>query len=111
MRITVMAAALGMVLCTAGVAATRGAGTAPRIHQVTIDASRFEPAALTVAPGDTVMWTNVDLFPHTVTSAMGAFDSKEIKAGGSWRYVVPKKGLFAYICSLHPTMKASLTVR
>ena len=113
MRTTVMAAALGVLLCTAGVAATRGpeAAPAPKTHRVKIDATRFEPATLTVAAGDTVIWSNADLFPHTVTSPIGVFDSKEIKPGKSWKYVVPRKGLFEYICSLHPTMKASLRVR
>jgi plastocyanin len=84
---------------------------AAKTHTVKIEATRFEPATLTVAPGDTVIWVNADMFPHTATSAIGAFDSKEIKPGKSWKYVVPKKGLFEYLCSLHPTMKATLRVR
>lgn len=113
MRKTAMAAAFGVLLLGTVAAATRGAGAvpAPKTHTVKIDATRFEPSALTVAPGDTVVWVNNDLFPHTATSPIGAFDSKEIKPGKSWRYKVPKKGLFEYICTLHPTMKASLRVR
>ena len=87
-------------------------GSAARTHTVTIDASRFEPASLTVAPGDSVIFKNIDLFPHTATSRVGAFDSKEIAPGKTWKYVVPKKGrLFEYFCTLHPTMKATLRVR
>ena len=82
----------------------------PATHTVIIDASSFKPARLTVAPGDTVIWRNADIIPHTATSPVGAFDSKEILPGKSWKHVVPKKGLFDYICSLHPTMKASLRV-
>lgn len=80
-------------------------------HTVTIDASSFTPARLTVAPGDTVIWRNADIIAHTVTSPIGVFDSKEIPPGKTWKYVVPKKGLFEYLCTLHPTMKASLRVR
>ena len=87
-------------------------GSAPKKHTVTIDASRFEPASLTVAPGDTVIFRNIDLFPHTATSRLGVFDSKEIAPGKTWQYVIPKKGrLFEYYCVLHPTMKAALRVR
>lgn len=106
---TMIAAALGLALAAGPGAAP--AARAPKIHTVTIDASRFEPAALTVAPGDTVVWKNVDMFPHTATSTVGVFDSKEIAPGRSWKYVVPKKGLFEYICALHPTMKGALRVR
>jgi plastocyanin len=84
---------------------------AAKTHTVTIDATRYTPAALTVAPGDTVIWQNKDILVHTATSTVGAFDSKDIKPGGSWKYVVPKKGLFEYYCTLHPAMKASLRVR
>ena len=107
MQTVAVAVVFGMLLCMPGAAAP----AAPKTHTVKIDASRFEPATLTVAPGDTVVWTNVDLFPHTATSPIGVFDSKEIKPGKSWKYVVPKKGLFEYICSLHPTMKATLRAR
>lgn len=86
--------------------------SAPKTHTVTIDASRFEPATLDVAPGDTVIWRNVDLFPHTATSRLGVFNSKEIAPGKTWKYVIPKKGrLFEYFCELHPTMKGSLRVK
>ena len=47
---------------------------------------RFQPEVLTVAPGDTVVWVNKDLVPHTATSKAGGFDSKEIQADKSWRY-------------------------
>ena len=79
---------------------------------VTIDASRFEPAVLSVSPGDKIVWRNTDLFPHTVTSRAGVFNSKEIAPGKTFTYVVPSKGrLFEYFCELHPTMKASLRVK
>jgi len=105
MRLALITAAL----CLIGPAASPGA-TAPRTHVVTIDASRFEPSRLTVAPGDTVVWKNVDLFPHTATSKTGAFDSKAIEPGGSWKFVAEKNALFDYVCSLHPTMTGSLRV-
>ena len=85
--------------------------SAPKTHTVTIDASAFSPATLTAAPGDTIVFRNKDMFPHTATSRTGAFDSKEIAAGKSWKLVVPKRGrLFEYYCTLHPTMKGALRV-
>ncbi len=78
---------------------------------MTIEGTRFEPSALTVNAGDTVVWINKDPFPHTATSETGAFDSKEIGPETTWRHVPTKKGTFAYVCRLHPTMKATLQVR
>ena len=78
---------------------------------MTIESMRFQPEVLTVAPGDTIVWVNKDLVPHTATSEAGRFDSKDIQADRSWRYTVRKTGDFAYICTFHPTMKAMLRVK
>jgi plastocyanin len=79
-------------------------------HSVAIDGTSFQPATLTVKVGDSVTWTNEDPFPHTVTSVAGGFDSHDIEPGKSWKYTTTKKGEFAYVCVLHPTMKATLKV-
>lgn len=94
-------------------AATAAAETRkPVTHTVTIDASRFQPAKLTVRVGDSVVWVNKDLFPHTATSKpAGTFDSKVIAAGKSWTYTATKKGALDYVCIFHPTMAGTLTVK
>jgi plastocyanin len=96
-------AALVAALATSAVAA-------PASHTVVIEGTRFSPEALTVARGDRVVWVNKDPFPHTATAA-GTFDSKSIGPGASWTYRATKPGTFDYVCSFHPTMKATLTVR
>ena len=89
---------------------TSAASAAPQVHTVLIEGMRFQPEGLTVATGDTVVWVNRDMVPHTATSE-GHFDSREIAAGKSWTYTVRDAGEFAYICSYHPLMKAVLRVR
>jgi plastocyanin len=84
---------------------------APVTHTVTMEAMRFEPASLVVKPGDIVVWVNKDPFPHTATAPDGAFDSHEIAAGGRWSWTAGVRGAHDYVCSLHPTMKATLSVR
>lgn len=79
-------------------------------HTVVIEGVQFTPAAVDAKVGDTVVWVNKDPFPHTVTSP-GRFDSGTIRSGVSWRFKVKSRGSFAYICTLHPNMKASLVVR
>ena len=83
----------------------------PKTHTVVIEGTTFAPASLTVASGDSVVWLNKDPFPHTATSKAGGFDSQVIAAGESWKYVARKKGDFAYLCTLHTTMKGVLRVK
>jgi plastocyanin len=102
-------ATLGLVLCSLVASGVAGAGK-PATHTVTIDASRFQPELLTVKAGDTVVWLNKDLVAHTATSQEGGFDSGIIVPGKSWKHKLNKTGEFAYICTYHPTMKATLVV-
>lgn len=109
MRIAAFAAGLALIGWALGLAA----GEQPRskTHTVIIEDMRFQPEVLTVAPGDTIVWVNKDLVPHTATSEAGGFDSKDIANGDSWRFTASAKGDFAYICSRHPEMKAMLHVQ
>jgi plastocyanin len=83
----------------------------PTTHTVTIDATRFEPAVLAVTAGDTVVWINKDIIPHTATSQTGLFDSGSLVQGQSFRYTPQQVGEFAYLCTFHPAMKATLRVK
>lgn len=88
------------------------AGTAkPVTHTVTIEDTGFTPADLTVKAGDTILWINQDPYPHTATSEAGGFDSHAIGPKKSWKYVARKTGDFPYICSVHPSMTATLHVK
>ena len=82
-----------------------------RRHTVTIDATSYSPKTLTVRVGDTIVWVNEDLFPHTVTAKTGRFDSGDIAAGESWTYTVKAEGMFGYFCTYHTTMKGTLRIR
>jgi plastocyanin len=99
--------AFGLIVCAIVVF---GDQRKAKTHTITIEAMRFQPEVLTVAPGDTIVWVNKDIVPHTATSKTGRFDSKDIQVDKSWKYTIRKKGDFAYICTFHPTMKAMLRV-
>ena len=109
MRAATFAIMVTLLACAIGLAA--GERSKPKTHTVTMENMRFQPETLTVARGDTVVWINKDLVPHTATSKTGGFDSQVIQAETSWRFTVRKKGEFAYICTFHPTMTAMLRVR
>lgn len=72
---------------------------------------KFMPERLEVAAGDTIVWTNKDFLPHTVTAAAAKIESGEIVQGRSWKLVARKKGEIRYICRLHPAMTGVLLVR
>jgi len=72
---------------------------------------QFVPSQLEVASGDTVVWTNEDLVPHSVTAEDKRFDSGSIVGRASWTYVTTKNDRIAYHCVFHPTMKGTLIVK
>lgn len=100
---------LALVLSAVALAAAACGGSRPTTHTVTIDSTRFQPSDLRVAAGDTIVWQNNDLFPHTAT-AQGRFDSGSIAQDRSWRYTVTERGVIDYICTFHPTMKGTIRV-
>lgn len=113
MRTRVLAglrAAAVFSLALAGAAAFAGKPV-PKEYVITMQITGFEPAALTVKPGDRITWINKDLFPHTATADDKAFDSKSVAPAGTWTYVASKAGAHTYICTFHPTMKATVTVQ
>jgi plastocyanin len=94
----------------AGVGVFREGAARPVSHTVTIDATSYRPARLAVHPGDTIVWVNKDLIPHTATARSKAFDSKVLAAGASWRLTVTAKGPIDYGCLFHPTMTGRIEV-
>jgi len=99
---------IGLVILAMLLAAPAYA-SAPTTVEISNDA--FHPAKLTIAAGQTVTFTNHDDDAHTVTSSDGAFDSKGIDTGQTWRYTFSKPGTYAYFCALHPFMKATIVVK
>jgi hypothetical protein len=75
---------------------------------VTIGGMLFSPAQVTVDPGDSVTWSNVDFAAHDVTSPSFASGSLGHFAGFTQRFDTP--GTYMYACSLHPFMTGTVTV-
>src|SRR5919198_577702 len=79
---------------------------------VSIGNFAFAPGALNVKVGTTVLWTNKDSDPHTVTSKnnAGPLKSPVMKTGDTYRYTFDTAGTFEYLCTIHPFMTASVVV-
>ncbi len=87
-----------------------GEAVAPRRHVVTIRGMAFHPAVLEVARGDTVVWVNQDIVPHTAT-ATPEWDTGVLAQGKRGLIVSRQPGELRYICTLHPTMQGTLVTR
>jgi plastocyanin len=84
---------------------------APATTAVSIKDMAFSPASLSVSAGTTVTWTNNDAIAHTVTADDGSYDSGNIPPGSRYSKVFSTAGTFAYHCTIHPMMKATVTVK
>ncbi len=91
-------------------AAPPPAPSSPTAANVQVVDYAFSPAAVTIAAGGTVTWTNVGAARHTATAAAGEFDSGFMAPGASFTRVFGTAGTFGYICDIHPEMQGSVTV-
>jgi plastocyanin len=83
----------------------------PATVAVQISMFAFAPKVLTIAPGTTVTWTNVDDEPHTVTAVGGAFHSSALDTNDKYSFTFSRVGDYAYFCRLHPQMTGKIIVR
>jgi plastocyanin len=119
----VAAAAIVLVLSTAGCTAGGGSTEGDGSTEVRIRSFRYEPAQVAVTAGTTVEWVNDDRFGHTVTSGTrdapdDAFDERvlgELDAadatGTTASITFDEPGTFAYSCRYHPRMIGTVVVR
>ena len=75
----------------------------------------FKLQSLTIAQGSIVRWVNQDPFPHTVTSGTpeepsDLWDSGQIATGEDFSRSFEQTGTFRFYCTIHPYMKATVTV-
>ncbi len=84
---------------------------APKSATIVIKDFDFSPMDVTIAAGGSVTWTNRDGEPHTVVSLDGSFRSHALDQDDSFTFTFSKPGTYAYLCSIHPKMRATVTVR
>jgi amicyanin len=98
--------ALAATVLAAFVAApANAADTAVKIANFT-----FDPPQITVKAGTTVVWTNEDDIPHTVTSSTQAFKSQVLDTDQKYSFTFTTPGTYKYFCALHPHMTATIVV-
>jgi plastocyanin len=80
---------------------------------VTIQATAYHPATITVAPGTLVTWTNLDNARHSATFASSLIGSTPIFRSGSQQLTMPTTpGTYAYQCLIHgAAMRGTVVVQ
>ena len=78
---------------------------------VTIKNFDYSPMNLAVAAGTTVTWKNLDGEVHTVVSVDGTFRSQALDQNDTFSFTFNKPGTYKYVCSIHPKMMATITVK
>ena len=71
----------------------------------------FNPFALNINQGDTVVWTNQDSVPHQLVSVSSAFSSGFLSNGQSFSFTFSQSGTYSYHCAIHPSMKGEIVVK
>jgi plastocyanin len=110
-RLAVSVVAAAILLLAAGRSSVVNAQQTPASVDVKIDNFSFGPAAITVAVGTTVTWTNRDDIPHTVVSDDKVFKSKVLDTDEKFSYTFAKPGTYPYFCSVHPKMTGRVIVQ
>lgn len=72
----------------------------------------FQPAMLTVPVGTTIVWVNAEPVVHTIAHQdLTTFSSPVLNQGETFRYTFTRPGEYPYLCTIHPDMVGSITVR
>jgi plastocyanin len=71
----------------------------------------FAPADLTVRAGTKVTWVNRDAAPHDAAADGEGWRTEVLSKGDSATITFDTPGAYTYHCSIHPYMKAVVTVQ
>jgi plastocyanin len=99
---------------TTGPVATTGAApctesTAATVVATTVAGNTWSPVSAAV--GDVITWTNNDAVPHAVALDDGSCSmAGNIPGGGTRSLVFSVAGSFPFHCSVHPSMKGTITI-
>jgi plastocyanin len=89
----------------------RAATPAKEGAKVSIANFAFTPAEITIAPGESVTWTNDDGAPHGLEYHDGEKGTDLLLPGGSFSRRFDRLGTYDYNCSVHPYMTGRVIVR
>lgn len=80
-----------------------------RSHTIVMQHMKFVAVPATLRNGDTILWVNRDVVPHTATAGNRGFDVV-LRPQQSARTIVKQTGKIAFYCRYHPAMRGTLVV-
>jgi plastocyanin len=81
---------------------------APAVIEIT--KFSFVPAEFSIRAGDSVVFVNRDLVPHTATADDGAFDTGTLRQDERKEIIFEAAGAFSYVCRFHRHMTGIVRV-
>lgn len=94
-----------------------GGGGGGSSVKVSMKGIQFQPAEASVAKGGTVTWSNDESVGHDVTKKSGpgpdfkSGDPGGMQGGDTFKQKFATAGKIDYVCTVHPTMTGSITVK
>ena len=95
------------MIVAAGAIAAAPAGAVPTGAKVTITNYEFTASSVTIKKGQKVVWKFVE-GKHNVK---GKGFKSPTQRSGKYKFVFAKKGTYSYVCTIHPDMKGTVTVK
>ncbi|MBI5392099.1 cupredoxin family copper-binding protein [Candidatus Woesearchaeota archaeon] len=113
MKKAVIAISILLFLFIAGCSQQQAASSPLKLNlgqevTVVIKDFKFNPAAITVKPGTTIVWENQDKASHTVK--LPNWESEELFQGSTTKKTLTDPGTYNYVCGIHPSMKGTIIV-
>ena len=103
-----------LLACALGGALAVGAGAAPTAKRAAVQLGDnfFQPTKLTVTVGTKVTWTWTGSNTHNVTVESGPQKFRSVdQASGTFSRTLTKPGVYHIVCTFHPGMVMTLTVK
>ena len=73
---------------------------------------KFVPENVQVEVGQTITWVNEDTAQHNAVAAEGDGPKSELfNQGESYSWKAEQAGTIPYVCTIHPGMEGTITVR
>lgn len=102
--ILIRSAGIALLPLLAGGTATAAEG---RTHTIVMQNMKFGVVPTDLRKGDTILWVNHDIVPHTATAKNRSFDVT-IQPRQSARTIVNQAGTIPFYCRYHPAMRGTL---
>ena len=102
---------IGAAVTLAGLPKALRAHDGPH-NEVAVKIARFEfdPVDVEIEVGDSVVWSNADVAPHTATASDGGWDTGRLRKGEDGKITFDEPGEYPYFCAFHPHMKGRVVV-